>query len=182
MGYGEVEYTPFTSMLATLEIIDAEEVDGKFEDTPKQVQVEIRVVDYEESEEDGGAWIEHTFRDWLAFSVDKTTGRIGISKSPKAKLRAVIRNTLGEGVITRGEFEPEKLIGQLFRSRVVRSGKHEDGSNSRIKAETVGPPSKRPKKDADLEGVDAESLDMGRQQKADNPEAPDFSDLKEEAS
>jgi len=62
-----------------------------------------------------------------------------------------------------------------IRSRVARSGKHEDGDHSRIKAESIMPKPRRsqPKQDADLEDVDVESLDM---------EAPDFSDLKDEAS
>jgi hypothetical protein len=61
-----------------------------------------------------------------------------------------------------------------IRSKVVRSGKNEDGDHSRLKAETIMGKPKRPKQDADLEGVDIESLDMS--------EAPDVSHLKEEAS
>jgi hypothetical protein len=59
-----------------------------------------------------------------------------------------------------------------IRSRVARSGKHEDGDHSRIKAETIMPKPRRPKQDQDLEGIAVESLGMS--------EAPDFSNLKEE--
>ena len=176
MAYGNVSYEPFTSLQAHLKISEVEEVDGKFEDTPKQVQCEFTVLDYEESEEDNGAWIGWKFRDWFGFAVDKKTDAVGISKSKKAKLPALIKAALpnGEQLIARGEFEPSMLMDAEIRSRVARSGKNEDGDHSRLKAETIMPKPKRPKQDADLEGVDIESLDMS--------EAPDFSHLKEEAS
>jgi len=171
MGYGAITYEPFTSMQAHLKILTSEEVDGKFEDTPKQVMCEFEVLDYEESDEDDGKWIGHKFRDWLAFAVDKNTGKIGISKSTKAKLNRVITATLGKEYTHNGDFEPNMLEGHEIRSRVARSGKDEDGNHSRIKAETVMPKPKRPKQDADLEDVDVESLDMSQ--------APDFSNLEE---
>jgi hypothetical protein len=176
MGYGNVSYEPFTSLQAHLKISEVEEVDGKFEDTPRQVQCEFTVLDYEESDDDNGAWIGWTFRDWFAFSVDKKTGDIGISKSPKAKLPNLIKSALpnGKQLIEKGEFETSMLAEAEIRSKVVRSGKNEDGDHSRLKAETIMGKPKRPKQDADLEGVDVESLDMS--------EAPDFSPLKEEAS
>jgi len=79
MGYGAVTFEPFTSQQAHLKIIDVEETDGKFEDTPKQVQVEFKVLDYEESEDDDREWVDWTFKDWFGFAVDKKTGTIGIS-------------------------------------------------------------------------------------------------------
>jgi len=176
MGYGSVSNEPFTSLQAHLRISEVEEVDGRFEDTPKQVQCEFTVLDYEESDNDNGAWIGWTFRDWFGFSVDKKTGAVGISRSTKAKLPNLIKSALpnGEQLIKRGEFEPSMLMDGEIRSKVVRSGKNEDGDHSRLKAETIMGKPKRPKQDADLEGVDIESLDMS--------EAPDFSHLKEAAS
>jgi hypothetical protein len=174
MGYGAVEFTPFTSQQAHLKIIEVEETDGKFEDTPRQVQVDFKVLDYEESDDDNGEWINWEFREWFGFAVDKKTGKIGISQSPKAKLPNLIKATLGKEFTSNGRFEPSMLMDQEIRSRVARSGKNEDGDHSRIKAETIMGKPKRPKQDADLEGVDVESLDMS--------EAPDFSNLGEEAS
>src|SRR5215216_4319962 len=173
MGYGAVTFEPFTSQQAHLKIIDVEETDGKFEDTPKQVQVEFKVLDYEESEDDGREWVDWTFKDWFGFAVDKKTGTIGISQSPKAKLPNLIRATLGKEFTSNGRFEPSMLMDHEIRSRVAKSGKHEDGDHSRIKAESIMRSPRRPKQDADLEDVDVESLDM---------EAPGFSDLKDEAS
>ena len=177
MGYGNVSYEPFTSLQAHLKISEVEEVEGKFEDTPKQVQCEFTVLDYEESEEDNGEWIGWTFRDWFGFAVDKKSGDVGISKSKKAKLPALIKAALpnGEQLIEKGEFEPSMLMDAEIRSRVARSGKNEDGDHSRLKAETIMRKPKRPKHDADLEDIDVESLDI--------PEAPDYSSIsKEEAS
>jgi hypothetical protein len=179
MGYGAVTYEPFTSQQAHLKIIGVDEVDGKFEDTPRQVMCEFEVLGYEEQDDDNGEWIGWTFRDWFAFSVDKKTGTIGISQSPKAKLPALIKFALpnGKRLIEHGEFEPVMLMDAEIRSRVARSGKNEDGDHSRLKAETIMGKPKRPRQDADLEDVDVESLDMG-----DQPEAPDFSGIKEEVS
>src|SRR5215217_1054066 len=139
MGYGAVSYEPFTSQQGHLRIVNVEEVDGAFEDTPKQLQVEFEVLDYEERDDDDGEWIGWTFRDWFGFSVDKKTGSIGISKSPKAKLPNLIKGALpnGKQLIERGEFEPSMLMDTEIRARVARSGKHEDGDHSRIKAETI---------------------------------------------
>ena len=173
MGYGAIEYEPFTSIQAHLKIHEVEEVDGKFEDTPKQVKCEFEVLGYEESDDDDGAWIGHKFSDWFGFSVDKH-GNIGISKSPKAKLRNLINGTLGLQVIDNATFEPNKLLNQEIRSQVVRSGKNQDGTHSRIKGETIMPKPKKKRgdsSDADLEGVDVESLDM---------EPPDFFNLEGE--
>jgi hypothetical protein len=174
MGYGSVSYDPFTSQQAHLKIIGVDEIDGKFEDTPLQAQVEFKVLDYEESDDDNGEWIGWTFRDWFGFTVEKKTGNVGISKSPKAKRPNLIKGALpnGEQVIKRGEFESSMLMDREVRSKVVRSGKNEDGDHSRLKAETIMGKPKRPKKDQDLEGVDVENLDI--------PEAPDFSNIEEE--
>jgi hypothetical protein len=176
VAYGAVSYEPFTSLQAHLKIIDVEEVDGAFEDTPRQLRIEFKVLDYEESEDDGDTWINWTFRDWFGFSRDKKTGEIGISKSTKAKLPNLIKATLGKEVIERGEFDPPMLMDHEIRARVARSGKHEDGDHSRVKSDSIMPKPKRPKQDRDLEDVDVENLDT------DASEAPDFSDLEEEAS
>jgi hypothetical protein len=172
MGYGAVTYEPFTSQQAHLKIIDVDETDGKFEDAPKQVQVAFEVLEYEESEDDNGEWIGWTFRDWFGLSVEKKTGNIGISQSPKAKLPNLIKATLGKEFTSNGKFEPSMLMDHEIRARVARSGKDESGDHSRIKAETIMQKPRRPKQDQDLEGIDVESLDMS--------EAPDFSNLEEE--
>jgi len=142
MGYGSVSYEPFTSMQAHLKIAEVEEVDGAFEDTPRQVKCEFEVLGYEESEDDGEEWVGWTFTDWFGFSVDKKTGDVGISKSAKAKLPNIIQAALhpdGQKVIDSGTFEPEMLKGKEVRARAVRSGKNEDGDHSRIKAESLMP-------------------------------------------
>jgi hypothetical protein len=176
MGYGTIDYEPFVSKQAHLKITEIEEVDGKFEDTPLQLQCDFEVLDYEEADEDEGAWIGHTFRDWFGFSADKN-GNIGISGSYKAKLPCLIKSALptnGKQLIDSGKFESNQILDGEIRSQVVRSGKNRDGNHSRLVAESIMPKPKRPKQDADLEGVDVESLDMSQ--------APDFSNLKEEAS
>ena len=174
MGYGAISYEPFTRQQAHLKIIDVEEVEGKFEDTPKQVQVEFEVLGYEESDDDDGEWISHTFREWFGFSVEKKTGNIGISQSPKAKLPNLIKVTLGKEYTSNGKFEPSMLMDHEIRARVARSGKNEDGDHSRVKAETImGKPKPRKEVEAE-ENKDFGDLDMS--------EAPDFSNLGEETS
>ena len=44
MGYGMIEHDAFESMMAVLEIVDAADVEGKFDDTPRQVEAEHEVV------------------------------------------------------------------------------------------------------------------------------------------
>jgi hypothetical protein len=179
MAYGSVSYEPFTSMQAHLRIIGVEEVDGKFEETPKQAKVEFEVLDYEESDDNDGDDIGWSFTDWFGFSRDKKTGVIGISKSAKAKLPNLIKAALypdGQKVIDNDAFEVEMLKGKEVRARVVRSGKNEDGDHSRIKAESIMPKPRATQRKAIQaeEDKDFEDLDMS--------EAPDFSNLKEEAS
>ena len=104
-----------------------------------------------------------TFRDWFAFSVDKKTGAIGISKSPKAKLPNLIKAALdpdGQKVIDNGTFEPGMLMDKEIRAKCVRSGKNEDGDHTRIKAESMMKKPKTSKKDRDLEDIDVENLDI----------------------
>jgi hypothetical protein len=170
MGYGAIEHEPFVSMQALLKIVGSEERDSKFEDTGKEVEAELKVLTYEEQDDDDGAYIGHQFRDWFGFKKDEKSGRIGVAKS--SKLGNLIKATLGEEVIDRGTFEPKDLEGVRIRARVVRSGKNEDGNYSRIKWDSIMPPpkSKKSSEAEDLNGVDVESLDMG-------PGAPDFSDL-----
>jgi hypothetical protein len=174
MGYGTVDFEPFTSQQAHLKIFEVEEVDGKFEDTPRQVRVEFEVLDYEESDDDDREWVGWKFTDWFGFSANKKTGDVGISKSPKAKLPNLIKAALpnGKQLIERGEFEPNMLLNAEVRARVARSGKNEDGEHSRLKAETImGKPKPRKEVEAE-EDKDFEGIDMS--------EAPDFSNLGEE--
>jgi hypothetical protein len=170
MGYGAIEHEPFVSMQALLKIVGSEERDSKFEDTGKEVEAELKVLTYEEQDDDDGAYIGHQFRDWFGFKKDEKSGRIGVAKN--SKLGNLIKATLGEGVIDGGTFEPKDLEGVRIRARVVRSGKNEDGNYSRIKWDSIMPPPKSKKSNEDLDGVDVENLDMG-------PHAPDFSDLSE---
>ena len=158
MGYGAIEHEPFVSMQALLKVVGSEERDSKFEDTGKEVEAELVVLSYEEQDEDDGAYIGHQFRDWFGFKKDERSGRIGIAKN--SKLGNLIRATLGEGVIDRDAFEPKDLEGVSIRARVVRSGKNEDDNYSRIKWNSIMPPPKSKKQDADLEGVDVEGLKM----------------------
>jgi hypothetical protein len=177
MGYGAIEHEPFVSLQALLKVVGSEERDSKFEDTGKEVELELKVLNYEESDDDEGAYIGHQFRDWFGFKKDERSGRIGVAKS--SKLGNLVKATLGEEVIDNGTFEPKDLEGVRIRAQVVRSGKNEDGNYSRIKWNSIMPPRKGTsngkKPDADLEGIDVENLDMG-------PDAPDFSDLRQEAS
>jgi hypothetical protein len=168
MGYGAIEHEPFVSMQALLKIVGSEERDSKFEDTGKEVEAELMVLSYEEQDDDDGAYIGHQFRDWFGFKKDERSGRIGVAKN--SKLGNLIKATLGKEVVDRGTFEPKNLEGVCIRARVVRSGKNEDGSYSRIKWDSIMPPPKSKKSSEDLNGVDVENLDMG-------PDAPDFSDL-----
>jgi hypothetical protein len=57
MSYGIIEPEAFTSMMALLKITSAEEVEGKFEDTPLQTSIEIEILSYEEQDEDDAARI-----------------------------------------------------------------------------------------------------------------------------
>jgi hypothetical protein len=156
MGYGAIEHEPFVSMQALLKIVGSEERDSKFEDTGKEVEAELKVLTYEEQDDDDGAYIGHQFRDWFGFKKDERSGRIGIAKN--SKLGNLIKATLGEEVIDRGTFEVEDLEGVRIRARVVRSGKNEDGNYSRIKWDSIMPPPKSKQSNADPEGADVDDL------------------------
>jgi hypothetical protein len=156
MGYGAIEHEPFVSMQALLKIVGSEERDSKFEDTGKEVEAELKVLTYEEQDDDDGAYIGHQFRDWFGFKKDERSGRIGVAKN--SKLGNLIKATLGEEVIDRGTFEVEDLEGVRIRARVVRSGKNEDGNYSRIKWDSIMPPPKSKQSNADPEGADVDDL------------------------
>jgi hypothetical protein len=83
MSYGIIEPEAFTSMMALLKITSAEEVEGKFEDTPLQTAFEVEVLSYEEQDEDNAARIGRKFQDWAAFKKDTRTGGIGIAYGGK---------------------------------------------------------------------------------------------------
>jgi hypothetical protein len=141
MGYGAIEHDPFVSLQALIKIVDAEEQDGKFEETPLELKTELRVLTYEEQDEDDEAYIGHDFVYRFGFKKEQKSGRIGIVKS--SKLGNLIKATVGEEVIDRGTFEAADLIGQKFRAQIVRSGKNEDGPHSRVKWNTMMPAPKR---------------------------------------
>jgi hypothetical protein len=160
MSYGIIEPEAFTSMMALLRITSAEEVEGKFEDTPQQTAVEVEVLSY-----------GHKFQDWASFRKDTRTGGIGIAYG--GKLWNLIAATLGEECARRGEFSPEQLVGKEFRAQVVRSGKNFDGKYSRLKWDNIW---KVPKSKARLEAPEVEEAG-GYVDDEDEPEAPDFSHL-----
>jgi hypothetical protein len=166
MGYGMIEHDAFESMMAVLEIVDAADVEGKFDDTPRQVEAEHEVVSYIEDDE-GDDFIGHQFRDWYAFKRNKKTGKVGIG--PNTKLHNLIRATLPEGYLEKKEFDPADLVGKRFRAQVYVP---EGSKYSRIKWDNIGalPPKRRPKAtpaapieyddDKDLEGTGIEALDV----------------------
>src|SRR5215208_5537412 len=135
MSYGIIEPEAFTSMMALLKITSAEEVEGKFEDTPLQTAFEVEVLSYEEQDEDDAARIGHKFQDWASFKKDTRTGGIGIAY--RGKLWNLIAATLGEECARRGEFSPEHLVGKQLRAQAVRSGKNFDGKYSRLKWDNI---------------------------------------------
>src|ERR671910_2616785 len=108
MSYGIIEPEAFTSMMALLKITSAEEVEGKFEDTPLQTAFEVEVLSYEEQDEDNAARIGHKFQDWASFKKDTRTGGVGIAYG--GKLWKPIAAPLGEEGIRRGEVFPEHLV------------------------------------------------------------------------
>ena len=167
MSYGIIEPEAFTSMMALLKITSAEEVEGKFEDTPLQTSVEVEVLSYEEQDEDDAARIGHKFQDWASFKKDTRTGGIGIAYG--GKLWNLIAATLGEECARRGEFSPEQLEGKQFRAQVVRSGK----KYSRLKWDNIW---QAPKSKARPEVPEVEE-GGGFVEDEDEPEAPDFSHL-----
>jgi hypothetical protein len=169
LSYGIIEPEAFTSMMALLKITSAEEVEGKFEDTPLQTSVEVEVLSYEEQDEDNDARIGHKFQDWASFKKDTRTGGIGIAYG--GKLWNLIAATLGEECARRGEFSPEQLEGKQFRAQVVRSGKNFDGKYSRLKWDNIW---QAPKSKARPEVPEVEE---GGGFVEDEPEAPDFSHL-----
>ena len=109
MGYGVIEHEAFVSMRALLKIVRAEEVEGQYEEKPVQAEVEFKVLNYEESDEDDGAYIGHQFRDWFAFKKDERTGQIGIGSG--TKLHNLIDAALGADAF-RTEFDVEDLVGK----------------------------------------------------------------------
>jgi|SRR5829696_7765795 len=169
MSYGIIEPEAFTSMMALLRITSAEEVEGKFEDTPRQTAVEVEVLSYQEQDEDDAARIGHMFQDWASFRKDTRTGRIGIAYG--GKLWNLIAATLGEECARRGEFSPEQLVGKEFRAQVVGSGQNFDGKYSRLKWDNIWKapqPKARPK-------VSRVEEDSSYAEGEDEP--PDFSGL-----
>jgi hypothetical protein len=169
MSYGIIEPEAFTSMMALLKITNAEEAEGKFEDTPLQTAFEVEVLAYEEQAEDDGTRIGHKFQDWASFKKDTRTGRIGIANG--GKLWNLIAATLGEGCIRRGEFYPEHLVDKQFRAQVVRSGKNFDGKYSRLKWDNIWQAPK-PKVRPEVPVVEEDGGFV-----EDEPEAPGFSHL-----
>src|ERR671911_382078 len=109
MSYGIIEPEAFTSMMALLRITSAEEVEGKFEDTPRQTAVEVEVLSYEEQDEDDAARIGHKFQDWASFKKTTRPGRIGTPCG--GNLWNLTAPPWGEGCARRGEFSPEDLVG-----------------------------------------------------------------------
>jgi len=157
MGYGVIEHEAFVSMRALLKIVRAEEVEGHYEEKPVQAEVEFKVLNYEESDEDDGAYIDHQFRDWFAFKKDEKTGQIGIGSG--TKLHNLIDAALGADAF-RTEFDVEDLVGKQIRAQVIRSGKNQDGKYSRVKWDNISPPPRKRESKAARESKDDGGADV----------------------
>jgi hypothetical protein len=152
--------SPFQSMQAVLEITDAALEQG---DYGPQIRVGLEVVnDGKDGEENGTE-----FQDWFGFGKQQNPDKPRIS--PRSKAGQLIRVTIGE---PKGSLKVSKLIGQQFRAQV---GLNKAGTYSKVVSDTLmAAPTGAFDEDEDLEGIDVEDIDMGNE-----PEAPDFSDLKE---
>ncbi len=130
MGFGYSEHEPFTSHRAVLGILKAKVGEAKeaFDDIP--IEVEHKVLRYEEGDEHNGL----TFRDFYRLkngTVKKGTKLHRLLSATKGE-KYLIEMKLGER-----EFEPKNLVGERFVSAVVRSGLHEDGDYSAVKWDTI---------------------------------------------
>jgi hypothetical protein len=140
MGYGVIEHEAFVSMRALLKVVRADEVEGQYEEKPVQAEVEFKVLNYEESDEDDGAYIGHQFRDWFPFKKDEKSGQVGIGSG--SKLHNLIDAALGADAF-RTEFDVDDLLGKQIRAQVIRSGKNQDGKYSRVKWDNISPPPRK---------------------------------------
>ena len=146
MGRQYVEHEAFESMRALLEILESEDYAGKNTKTGEafeKVNLELRVVDYEESDEDEGEWIGATFSDGAYYKEDRA-GNFGVP--PAGKLPNYIKSSKGEEYfdeIKKGlrQFEPEDLIKGRVRAQVDVN----DNGYSTVVWNTIGPATKRKK-------------------------------------
>jgi hypothetical protein len=148
-------------MQAVLEIVDAElELDG---DYGPQIRCELKVIsDGKDGEENGTV-----FTDWFGFGKQQNPDKPRIS--PRAKAGQLVRVTTGE---PKGPLKVSKLVGHQFRAQV---GLNKAGTYSKVVSDTLMPAPRDDTDESDLEGIGVEEIDMSH-----DPEAPDFSDLKEE--
>jgi hypothetical protein len=150
--------SPFQSLQAVLEIVDAELEHG---DYGPQIRVDLEVVsDGKDGSENGTR-----FMDWFGFGKQQNPDKPRIS--PRSKAGQLVRVTVGEPM---GSLKLSKLVGHRFRAQV---GLNKAGTYSKVVSDTLMPaPKDAADEDEDLEGIDVEDLDMSR-----DPEPPDFSDL-----
>ena len=87
VGRGFVEHEPFTSIRALLEITAAEDDFGEYKgERQEKVQAELKVIEYEESDEREG----DTFRDWFPYKAGKNAAgtRLASELSSRPQRRA----------------------------------------------------------------------------------------------
>jgi|SRR5215207_3136142 len=127
MGRGVIDPEAFESGRALLEVVSAEDYTGvsnagvAFE----KVNIEYKVVSYEEQDDDDGEWVGDTFTDGGYYKQGKD-GSFGVPL--RGKLPNIIEAVMGEGyfaAIKSGKktFEPEDLVGSRMRAQVEVSEK-----------------------------------------------------------
>jgi hypothetical protein len=128
----------FESMRAVLEITGAEEYIGTSKDGARfeKVNFEYKVIDYEEAEDDEGAWIGEAFTDGAYYK----NGGV----PPTGKLPNIIVACKGDGYFAdlklgRIRFEHADFIGDRLRAQVELN----DAGYSTLFWKSIGPVSKR---------------------------------------
>jgi hypothetical protein len=155
MGRGVIEPEAFESGRALLEVVSAEDYVGvsKAGVPFEKLNIEYKVVSYEEQEEDDGEWIGETFTDGGYYKQGKD-GTFGIPL--RGKLPNTIESLKGEEYFTaiksgKKTFEPEHLLGDRLRAQVEISEK----GYSSIVWNTISP-AKKPRTSKKAEKVKAE--------------------------
>jgi hypothetical protein len=150
--------SPFTSIQAILEIVDAVLEHG---DYGPQIRVDLEVIEDGKDGDDNGA----RFMDWFGFGKQQNPDKPRIS--PRSKAGQLIRVTVGE---PKGSLKISKLVGHRFRAQV---GLNKAATYSKVVSDTLMPaPKADADEDEDLEGIDVEGIDMGS-----DPEPPTSTSL-----
>jgi len=139
VGRGFVEHEPFTSIRALLEITAAEDDFGEYKgERQEKVQAELKVIEYEESDEREG----DTFRDWFPYKAGKNAaGEAVFGIKENSKLGNLVRSCKNESYLQsirtgKSDFDPADLIGRRFYAQVEES---QNGKYSRIAWKTIAP-------------------------------------------